>query len=379
MAEEEILVVGGYGAVGRVTSAYLARRHPGRVFAAGRSRGKAEDLSRETDGAVRPLRFDMNDERMVREHLPRFRTVVVCVERTDDRFVRACLERGVRYTEVAASMERQREILDLHALAVDRGTAADAGVGLAPGLSNLMAAHLARRVGNAENVEVAVLLGLGEEHGKDAIRWMLEAATEKFEPAGEQLGPVEPLTDPRRVRFPGDRMPRRTYRFNFADQHALAESLPARAASTRVCFDSRPITWLVALGRRWVGQAKGLTPGRLMALSRHLRRMRLASDRFAVHVTVEHGENSATGWAVGRGEAHATGIVTGIAAGFLHGGAYPAGAHHTEEVLELRSFRDDLETEGIHLSVGPGGAEAGHWTGGNGDKADPVRHRREHG
>lgn len=353
MQDDKILVVGGYGAVGRVAATHLARHYPGRVYAGGRNEGKAERLAEETNGAVRPLRFDMNDDGVVQEQLPRFRTVVVSIERGDDRFVRRCLELGLNYLEVAASHGRQREILDLHPLAVEKGAAADAGVGLVPGLSNLIAADVARQLGGAEQVEVSVLLGLGEEHGKDAIRWMLEAATEPFESAGEQPGPVEPLTEPKRVRFPGDRMARRAYRFDFADQHALVESLPARAASTRLCFDSRPITWLAARGRRWLRRAGAVDPERLMALSRLLRRLRVASDRFSVHVSVENDGRSATGWVSGRDEAHATGVVTGIAGHLLHEGSYPVGAHYVERVLRLQHFREGLEAEGIRLSPAP--------------------------
>ncbi len=56
-----VVVVGGYGAVGRTVCSGLAVRFPGRVFAAGRNLKKAEALSEETGGRVLPLKLDTAD------------------------------------------------------------------------------------------------------------------------------------------------------------------------------------------------------------------------------------------------------------------------------------------------------------------------------
>lgn len=50
--------------------------------------------------------------------------------------------------------------------------------------------------------------------------------------------PAANFTDPRQVRFPGERRRHTTYRFDFADQHTLPETIGATAASTHLCFDS---------------------------------------------------------------------------------------------------------------------------------------------
>src|SRR3712207_6913982 len=63
-----IVVVGGYGAVGRTLCAELAGRFPGRVFAAGRNLGKAEAFSREMGGRVLPLRLDRKSTRLNSSH-----------------------------------------------------------------------------------------------------------------------------------------------------------------------------------------------------------------------------------------------------------------------------------------------------------------------
>jgi pimeloyl-ACP methyl ester carboxylesterase len=56
-----IVVVGGYGAVGRTVCAELAGRFPGRVFAAGRNLAKADAFSREMGDRMLPLGLELAD------------------------------------------------------------------------------------------------------------------------------------------------------------------------------------------------------------------------------------------------------------------------------------------------------------------------------
>lgn len=73
-----IVVVGGYGAVGRTVCAELAGRFPGRVFAAGRNLAKAEAFSREMGDRVLPLGLDHADPGGAAGVLGGARVVVAC-------------------------------------------------------------------------------------------------------------------------------------------------------------------------------------------------------------------------------------------------------------------------------------------------------------
>ena len=54
-----ILIIGGYGAVGRVAATRLAERYPGQVIAAGRNYDRANELSKATNRKIRPLAVDI--------------------------------------------------------------------------------------------------------------------------------------------------------------------------------------------------------------------------------------------------------------------------------------------------------------------------------
>lgn len=350
--KKRIIVIGGYGQVGRVVSTWLGARYPGLVFAAGRRLEPAKTLSDETGGRVQPLQLDLNHLSDPARLLDGVRLVVASIERPrDDHLVRSCIVNGVHYVEVATSFETLARILALRGLAESGGAAVIAGVGLIPGLSNVLAAHLARLVGQVRQVDVHLMLGLGDTHGLDAIRWMMEYMDRAFT-VQTRNGPrqVESLTDPQWVLFPGDRKPRTTYRFDFADQHVLPETIGAAGAATYLCFDSRFITWLLAAAKRLglVGAARKLSPAIMACL---LERLRIGSDRFALKVVVEaEGPGVRVEAAVtGHVEAHATGIVTALAAQALYEGRIPAGVHHLEQVLRLDDLRAGLDEAGIRL------------------------------
>lgn len=351
---DNILVVGGYGQVGRVASLWLGRHYPGRVIAAGRNFGKAQSFAAGTKGQVLPLQLDLDNFGSAEALLDGVRVAVASIERPDDdRFVRACLAHGVNYVEVGASFEALKRVLRLDPLARETGAAAVASTGLIPGLSNLLAAHLAGKQDHTHSLDVYVMLGLGDTHGVDAIRWMLANADRRFTvQTADGPQPVQSLTDPKEVTFPGEHRSRTAYRFDIADQHVLPATTGAAGASTRLCFDSRSVTWFLASLKR-LGLVKAFQSLDPVTVADVLDQVKFGSDRFALQV---EATGMAEGQAVvlaagatGRGEAHATGIITALTAEALYQGHIPLGVHHVEQVIRLAGWHESLENEGIRL------------------------------
>ena len=235
-----ILIIGGYGEVGKTAAHYLARFYPGNVVVAGRRFEMAEAFAESTHGAVRPMRLDINHLPDAQQYLRGVGTVVSCVERSGDSVVRACLDWDVNYTEAATSFECLDEILRLREYCSTSRASVLAGAGLIPGLSGVLAAHLAGSVRQVRDATTYVMLGSGDLHGVDAVRWLLEYMDRRFTiQTSEGLKEVESITSPKKVRFPTEKRWRSAYRFDFADQHVLLETVHAESASTYLCFDSR--------------------------------------------------------------------------------------------------------------------------------------------
>ncbi|HQN19407.1 MAG TPA: saccharopine dehydrogenase NADP-binding domain-containing protein [Syntrophobacteraceae bacterium] len=345
--KNDILVVGGYGQVGRIISSRLAREYPGRVVIAGRNALKDRA---QADPAIRRRQLDLAHPAEFSPALAGVRLAVVSFERKNSNFVQTCIEQGVCYIEVAASHEKLCEVTALGDLALEKGVAVIPGAGLIPGLSNILAAHCADGLTSVKRVDIFAMLGLGDLHGIDAIRWILDHGGRRFALATRRgTECFESFSDPRPVRFPDENTPRIAYRFNFGDQHVLTESIGADEAASRVCFDSGPATRLFVLAARAgvLRLARRLSP---LRIARMMQPIRFGSNRFGllVAVTDEFGvrvDASVTG----RGEAKATGVVTALAARLLYDGKVRPGVHFLEHVLPLSAIKDDLEAEGIRV------------------------------
>jgi saccharopine dehydrogenase (NAD+, L-lysine forming) len=289
-----IVVVGGYGAVGRTVCTELAERFSGRVFAAGRDLGRAEAFSRQTGGRVLPLRLDLADPGSAAGALGGARVVVACAETGDAAFAREVLGRGVHFVDVSATHDYLRRVEALDALAGRRGATAVLSVGLVPGLTNLLARHCADALGEKpRGVDVSVLLGLGEAHGEEGVRWVVENLDRCFEAPGVP-GTVPTFGDPRTTLFPGGFGRRACYRFDFADQHVLARTIGVGRAATRLCFDSVAATRLLALLKKSGALRVLRHRGTREALVTVLGRLRLGSDGFAVVAEAEGKGGAAT-------------------------------------------------------------------------------------
>jgi saccharopine dehydrogenase-like NADP-dependent oxidoreductase len=279
------------------------------------------------------------------------RLVVSCVERPNDTLTRAALKRGIGYVEVGASLDALQRALALNEIAIRTNTLAIASVGLVPGLSNLLAADLTRRLdGRAEQVNVFIMLGLGDTHGVDATRWLLERMDDPFTvPTPDGLQCVHPLSDPVAVRFLGEQRSRVTYRFDFADQHVLPKTVGTAGASTRICFDSRLVTRLFGAVRR-LGLTRIASKLPPAVVARALDWLPFGSDGYALLVVAQGRDGTVLRSGVtGQEEARATGVLTAAAAEALLADRVPAGVHHVEGVLRLGEVRDRAEHAGIHF------------------------------
>jgi saccharopine dehydrogenase-like NADP-dependent oxidoreductase len=306
-----ILVLGGYGAVGTRIVAQL--RADGEVaFAAGRDPARADRVVnlnlREADtGSLRAALSDVD--------------VAVNAAGVEDPALAALLSSyGVALVDITAttSYVAALERLDLPQPVL-------LSVGLAPGLTNLLAAAVHQAAPGP--IDLAVLLGAGERHGAAAAAWSYGLLGRRFrDPAtGDQ---VRNYTQPQRFNLPGHGR-RRLYRADFSDQHTLTRDLgvPVR---TWFGLDSRLATAALA-ALTWIPGASRAPQGL------HLP----GSDQW---LALARSRDGTSRWASGRIQSHATAVLAATAARTAAG--LPPGIHHLHQVLTLA----DLPAgRGIHL------------------------------
>ncbi|MGV9454079.1 saccharopine dehydrogenase [Streptomyces sp. NPDC003635] len=328
-ARGRILVIGGYGAVGAAVSARLGEWFPGRVVPAGRDEIRARRL-----GGVRVDVGDLDGFRRVLDKLGDVSAVVLCVEPEDASLARVCVERGIGLVDVGASHQLLDAVADLDGPAVASGATVVLSVGVAPGLTNLLAHRVHEAVGGAERIDVTVLLGSGERHGTDAVRWTVE-------------GLAEPVTaGPRTVFLPGHGT-HRAHPFPFSDQHTLRRTLGVPEATTRLCLDSRPLTAALFALRR-TGVVRG-APGTRRLLTGAFSRVHLGGDAFALRADARRGDAAASLALTGREQSRVTGLVAAEVARELLHGSLPAGVRHVEELPVLADLPERLTGDGVRV------------------------------
>jgi saccharopine dehydrogenase-like NADP-dependent oxidoreductase len=354
MMREKILVIGGYGAVGRVITTTLADQFPGRVIAAGRSDNKARELAQAAGGKIQPLQLDVFTAHERPEILDDVALVVMCLDQPDTRFVISVLQQGVDYVDITATYDFLARVEALDGMAKAGGSTAVLSVGLAPGLTNLLARHVQTQFDELERIDIHVLLGLGEAHGDASVRWTLQNLNETFTMSENGTArQVESFTDGKQVVFPNTPGRRTVYRFNFADQHVLTHTLGLRSVSTWLAFDPAFVTHLLAVLRR-TGLSRLLdyqwavdTVTRLSSI------VRFGSERFVVQVTARgtvNGRSRMHSFAVsGDGQGRATGLVAAQVAERLLTADFPPGVFHIEQLFDPLAFIPELERKGLQL------------------------------
>ncbi len=248
--KEHILVVGGYGHVGRLICQKLGQRYPGKVIAAGRILNKSAKFCKTTNGTVMPLELDTTKP-LPLDLFDTVKLVIMCLDQRDTDFVQACFANKVYYIDISANHSFLSRIEDLEAEAIKNEIAAVLSVGLAPGLTNLLTSHTKSCLDYTEAIDIYVMLGLGDQHGRAAIEWTIDNLNTSFHVySNREKVMVDTFLNGKTTYFGRELGARTGYRFNFSDQHSLPHTLQVPTVSTRLCFDSQVITNIIALFKR---------------------------------------------------------------------------------------------------------------------------------
>jgi hypothetical protein len=307
------LVLGGYGAVGRLVVERL-RAQGATAHAAGRDPRRADRV------------VDLRAPATLDAALEGVDVVVNAAGMEDPGLVARVTDRGIAFVDITATTAYVDAVEALRPAAP-----VVLSVGLAPGLTNLLAAAVHRDAPGP--IDLAVVLGAGERHGKAGVAWTYDLLGRRFaDPA--TAAPIRNFSRASRFRLPGGTSTRRLPRVDFSDQHTLTRDLgvPVR---THFGLDSRIATAALALLTRVPG-------GRHAPKGLHLP----GGDEWIVLARADGRSR----WATGHGQSHATAVVAVEAARAAGGAA--AAVHHLHELLTLADLPTDSGIE-CHASALP--------------------------
>lgn len=353
--KDQIIVIGGYGQVGQAISRRLGELFPGKVYAAGRNLQRARKFSQSAGGKVQPLHLDVQAPPSP-NLLKQARLVVMCLDQTDTRFVQFCLESGTHYIDVSADYSFLAQIEKHHPMALSGGATAVLSVGLAPGLTHLLARHAHSLLDNTDSIDISIMLGLGDQHGQAAIEWTIDNMNANYTVVVQgEPKEVSSFTGGKKISFSKGKKGRMAYRFNFSDQHVLPTTLGVPTVATRLCFDSAGVTRLLA-GMKATGMLRSLnwSPVRKAAIGL-LGKPYMGTARFAVKVDARgtyQGQSAlAECYLQGEHEALITARMATILSEALYRSELPHGVHHIEQLFELEPVLTALGKE-VKVEIG---------------------------
>lgn len=330
-----VVVVGADGLVGRVVSAKLASVLPKRVVVGGRNRRRINALADSLGSGVVALHLEPDVDIVAR--VSNCAVVVMCAEMPDAAVARGCVAAGIHYVDVTASAPVIESIARLQPIARASGASALVSVGLAPGLTNVLAAAAVRAAPGVTRLDICVGLGIG------AWPWALDQLEHPFEIVDGRVVRQAPVVrDRMEFRLPASHRPLRACRFPFGADPMLASRLGTPTLSTWLCLDSHMATGALALAVR-IGAARSLLRNAIIPIIQHLR---LGSDAWQVFVQVTTASGVRTVVARGRGEATATGTIAAAAVLHLLGRNPVPGVYHLDEALPLLRLAPLLERLG---------------------------------
>ncbi|QVQ52724.1 saccharopine dehydrogenase [Spiractinospora alimapuensis] len=303
----KVLVLGGYGAVGaHVVEGLRARGHD--VSSAGRDASRA-DIELDLRGPRTTYRDVIRDFDLV-ANASGMENPALAVTATDQ---------GVAFVDATATSDYVAAVerVSHHAPVL-------VSVGLAPGLTNLLATDLAAGGSDRRSIDIAIVLGAGDEHGRAATAWSLGLLGASFaDPASGAH--VRNFTHGTRFDIPSLGR-RQLVRTDFSDQHALTRDLglPVR---TYFGLDSRVATAALRVLTRIPGASRLRIPDGVHPPG---------SDRWVVMARADDGSAR---WAWGRDQSRATGIVTVEAV--ERATDLAPGVHHVHQVMELSDFQEE--------------------------------------
>ncbi|MFF2483908.1 saccharopine dehydrogenase family protein [Paenibacillus sp. NPDC058071] len=346
MLKDKIIVIGGYGHVGQTICKELARSYPGKVYAAGKTLVRAEAFSQATEGKVQPMRMDIH-EAPDAQLLSNVKVVIMCLDQQNTAFVQACLLQGIRYIDISADYRFLSQVEQLHPLAAANGSTAVLSVGLAPGLTNLLSLRASQLLDGTEEINISLMLGLGDSHGKAAIEWTIDNMRFNFHKInqGKEVR-VASFADGRKTDFGSTLGTRTAYRFNFADQHILPRTLRVPSVSTRLCFDHAALTWGMSFLKR-LGAFKLLNISWLRDLTvKQFGAIKIGEPMFALKVDAigkKQGQLAhAECFMQGIHEAEVTAKVAAFLAKQLYTSEVPHGVFHIEQLFDYGFFEEAL-------------------------------------
>ncbi|MFD0365997.1 saccharopine dehydrogenase [Nocardia sp. GCM10030253] len=336
-----VLIVGGYGTVGAELARLAAPHWP--LLLAGRNPTRGAALADELGATT--SHWDLDNPTAFRAEA---RAVVSTVNDPGDRVLRAAVRAGIPYVDITRWTARLTRAAVVAATL--RPTApvllSSSWMG---GVTGLVAAALAEKVGGATTVDIAIRYALADRAGADSVEFM-DRLGQEFEVVDRGVRRMTmPLRDSRHVRI-GETMTR-VGRIDTPEQFTLPLTLGAETAVTRIGFDSNAASTALLTAAR-LGFFRRARGDRWQSLRRSM--LYSPGDGAAAALRIEVSGPDGTLSATLRdpaGQAHLTAVGALLGLRRVLAGDAPVGVSFPESTSRPQNSLDLLRQYGVDIEI----------------------------
>jgi saccharopine dehydrogenase-like NADP-dependent oxidoreductase len=357
MSPRGILVVGGYGVVGRRIAADLAPDYRDQVIIAGRNLAQAESIALAIGHGARGREVDVNVPSTIVAALDDIAVVMSCIDQPERNLLHTVVSRGLAYTDITphlTELGRGAAFEKIDAAARATGARVVLGTGIVPGIANVMVSAVAQALGGADEIETSLLLSANDVTGPASLDYFLQELAMSFAVFADGVDrPARAFSEPRPIEFPPPIGARLAYLFPFSDQVLYPRTMRVRTALTRLAIEPAIVAKLLALAVR--SGAAGLLA---RAAVRHTiaryrpHRAARAEAPFALRVDVRNNGRSRYATLLGHTQADAAAAgAAGVVRSLLEDEVAEAGAWMPEQVIDPAPFFARLAARGLRVAL----------------------------
>ncbi len=186
-----ICLLGGYGDVGLHLARLLHVRCEARIVLAGRDGERAGNAAREIGPRCEGMALDIR----AADAIERLKDMTLCVNLTEASppvLAATLIAGGTHFIDSSASPDYVANLRDAIGKVITPQATAVLETGLAPGLTNLIAARLCRDYPDTRRIDVLIEIGMGVHHGFAATEWTLQSLGQIY--PVKRLIPLSPVS-----------------------------------------------------------------------------------------------------------------------------------------------------------------------------------------
>ena len=247
----ELWILGGYGDVGLRVARYLQLLFDKPVLVlVGRNSEKLRNASRVISGA-RSRAADVSTADAL-DGAPEDAIIINCVESFPAELAARHVDNGGTFIDMSADPDYVAELRNAFAAVPKPTGVAIIEAGLAPGLTGILAKHVADQDAGTEQIDVILELGMGRHHGRGATAWTIAGIGGDYRVKVEGVWKtVLPGQLRRKIRFTDRSRDILAVGFGFSDQQSIARELHLKSCRTFLALDppwmTRTLAFLTGL------------------------------------------------------------------------------------------------------------------------------------